>query len=56
MVSTEIACRGSYRKVCPHAGAGHLACFHELEAARVWAALQRLMQKNHVQRREPAAA
>lgn len=56
VVSTSVACRGSYRKRCPHSGEHRLACFRELDAARVWAALQRLLEKNGVTQRRAAAA
>jgi lipopolysaccharide heptosyltransferase II len=55
-VSTTVACRGSYRKTCPHGGTAHLACLRELDVVRVWSALERLVQKNEVVRRRPAAA
>lgn len=55
-VSTTISCGGSYRKNCPHSGAIHLACFRELETARVWSALIRLLEKNGVVKSSTAAA
>lgn len=46
MVSTMVACAGSYHKICPHRGEGHLACLNELDVERAWSALQRLFVKN----------
>jgi lipopolysaccharide heptosyltransferase II len=43
-VTTGLKCGGSYRKRCPHHGSDHLACFRELDSARVWSALKRLME------------
>jgi lipopolysaccharide heptosyltransferase II len=54
-VSTQMACAGGYHKTCPHAGLDHLACFRELATARVWSALQKLVQKNDLLRRRSAA-
>lgn len=54
-VSTQVACAGGYHKTCPHSGLAHLACFRELETARVWSALQKLVQKNDLLRRRSAA-
>ena len=51
MVSTKVPCAASYEKVCPHRGDGHLACFRELEVERAWLALQRLVQKNGLERK-----
>lgn len=50
-VSTRVACAGSYCKTCPHTGEKHLACFRELDVARVWQALSRLLEKNGVKSR-----
>lgn len=50
-VSTQVACAAGYHKQCPHRGDAHLACFRELEAVRVWGALERLMVKNDLIRR-----
>lgn len=50
-VSTHVACAGSYCKTCPHAGEQRLACFRELDVARVWQALNRLLEKNGVKSR-----
>jgi len=56
MVSTALACGGSYRKTCPHSGAAHQACFQELSVERVWSALQRLVRKNHIDSRRSRVA
>jgi lipopolysaccharide heptosyltransferase II len=50
MVSTTVSCAAGYHKTCPHHGAGHLACFRELDVERVWMGLQRLVQKNGIER------
>ncbi len=50
-VSTEVACRAGYHKTCPQTGANHLACFRELDALRVWTALERLMKNVRLERR-----
>ena len=55
VVSTSLPCGGSYRKRCPHRGEGRLACFRELDAARVWAAFERLMRERRSSRRPVAA-
>lgn len=55
-VSTQVSCAGSYRKTCPNSGVAHLACFRELETARVWAAFERLIENNGVLARCGAAA
>ena len=53
LVSTEVACAGSYKKRCPYRGSGHMACLEELAIERVWQGLVRLMEKQGV--RAPAA-
>ena len=55
LVSTEVDCAASYRKKCPHTGAGHEACLIELDAARVWQALRRAVAR-HGRRAEPRPA
>ena len=51
MVSTTVSCAAGYHKTCPHRGEGHLACFRELDVERVWLALQRLVQRNGIERK-----
>lgn len=46
LVSTRVACAASYRKKCPHSGEGHLACLSELDVARAWNALERLVSRH----------
>jgi len=48
LVSTHIACAASYRKKCPHTGTGHLACLNELDLARAWSGLERLVSRHGV--------
>lgn len=36
LVSTGVACAGSYCKTCPKRGRARLACFRELDVDRVW--------------------
>jgi ADP-heptose:LPS heptosyltransferase len=43
LVSTEVACAGSYHKDCPLAGDAHLACHRELTADRVERAIRHLL-------------
>jgi len=43
LVATQISCRASYRKRCPHSGTGHLACLEELAVERVAAAVGRML-------------
>lgn len=52
LVSTSVACGASYRKKCPHSGERHLACLSELDVARAWGGLERLVQRHGV---SPAA-
>lgn len=52
LVSTSVACAASYRKKCPHSGDGHLACLSELDVARAWSGLERLVNRHGV---SPAA-
>lgn len=46
MVSTNVPCAGSYRKVCPHGGDKHMACHTELTTERVWQGLVRLVEQH----------
>ncbi len=39
LVSTNVACAGSYSKRCPKRGPHNLCCMEELETGRVWKAL-----------------
>lgn len=48
MVSTTVACAGSYRKQCPHTGTAHMQCHAELTTDRVWHALRQLVEQNPV--------
>lgn len=48
LVSTQVACAASYRKKCPHSGEGHLACLSELDVARAWSGLERLVSRHGV--------
>jgi heptosyltransferase-1 len=45
-VSTQVACAASYRKVCLCPGDAKLACFRELDVARAWAGLSRLVERH----------
>jgi ADP-heptose:LPS heptosyltransferase len=49
LVATELPCAASYKKVCPHAGSGHMACFEELSVERVWRALARIVEADRAQ-------
>ena len=46
LVSTNVACAGTYAKQCPHQREQHLACLRELDVDRVWSAFVRLMNKS----------
>lgn len=48
LVSTSVACAASYRKKCPHSGDEHLACLSELDVARAWSGLERLVNRHGV--------
>jgi len=45
LVSTQVHCRGSYRKHCPQRGSRFQQCLGELEVDRVWSALIRVLDK-----------
>lgn len=44
LVSTEVACGGSYHKQCPLEGEAHLACHRELTSDRVERAIRHLLE------------
>jgi ADP-heptose:LPS heptosyltransferase len=50
LVATQVACAASYRKRCPHRGPLHQCCHQELDALRVWQALERLVAKHRLSR------
>jgi len=54
LVSTQIACRASYKKHCPCEGEAYLACLRELDTERVWTAVQNCVGKNHLQHSDAA--
>ena len=45
LVSTQVDCRGSYRKRCPHRGSEFQKCLNELDVERVWSALTRVIAR-----------
>ena len=49
LVSTQLSCAARYKKRCPYRGRKHLACMDELGTERVWAALLRVLEKQHTQ-------
>ncbi len=49
LVSTEVRCAGSYKKLCPHSGRKNLCCMDELTTERVFQALVRLIDKMGIQ-------
>lgn len=48
LIATRVDCAAGYHKTCPWRGDAHLACHRELEAWRVWNALERLFRKNGI--------
>lgn len=48
LVSTQVACAASYRKVCPNAGEQRMCCLQELAVERVWQGLQRLVERHQL--------
>jgi lipopolysaccharide heptosyltransferase I len=54
-VAAGVDCAASYRKACPHRGSKHMACLRELTVERVWAAFERLVQKNRLGAPNPPA-
>lgn len=55
LVSTNVDCAGSYQKRCPKRGPQNMCCMEELETARVWQALFRLISRQIAQRSGNAA-
>ena len=51
LIATRIPCAASYKKVCPHSGADHLACMEELSTDTVCESLVRLIEKNKLTHR-----
>ncbi len=50
LVATQVSCAASYKKICPHAGCGHLCCLDELGPDRVFQALARLLDRTLAKR------
>ncbi|MDF1746807.1 MAG: glycosyltransferase family 9 protein, partial [Gimesia sp.] len=55
LISTNVACAGSYNKRCPKRGPQNLCCMEELETGRVWQALSRQISHHVSQGNEKAA-
>jgi len=54
-VASELPCAASYHKQCPLVGVRRLACHSELASARVWQALQKLVERNNLLAKTRAA-
>lgn len=50
-VSTTVGCAASYCKRCPNSGAARLACLDEVSVERVWAAVERVLDRQNKHRR-----
>ncbi len=46
LVTTNVSCHGSYKKRCPQWGDRYMCCMNELDTARVWGGIVRLLEKN----------
>lgn len=48
LVATQVDCRASYRKRCPHRGCQFQKCLDELGVDRVWSAFDQVLAKNGI--------
>jgi heptosyltransferase I len=55
LVSTNVACAGSYSKRCPKRGPQNLCCMEELQTGRVWQALSRQISHHQTQENKKVA-